>query len=191
MSLPPSLSLSFPLFLFSSLSLLLSSLLLSSLLFFSRDASIKTFSYADLPPLSSRIPANPLCDLGTYIDTTQFKKEGRTICKFEDLCENFVDTPMILELWDDNPVLVQKVHNIVFSYRKSKHVVWGNRFSGEIQRNCENYDGLLATTSTTMQWLAIYACYYCGFLPFVPILHFDVFYAVLVNQERCAITTPG
>jgi hypothetical protein len=152
-----------------------------------RDASIRTFTYAELPPLSPRIPTNPLCDLGTYIDTTQFREDGRTICKFEDLCENFIDTPMILELWDDDPELVARTHDILFNYRKSRHVVWGNRFSREIQSTCEQHDLAMPTFNTASQWIIVYICYYLGLLPFVPLLHFDVFHAVLINEDRCAM----
>ena len=52
------------------------------------DKSVRHLNYSELPCLSPRIPTNPLCDLGTYVDTTQFDKkggrtgEGRRICKF-------------------------------------------------------------------------------------------------------------
>jgi len=50
-----------------------------------RDSSISFFEFKHLPPLLSRIPTNPLCDLGGYIDTTKYKRDGRNICKFEEV----------------------------------------------------------------------------------------------------------
>ncbi len=149
-----------------------------------RDASIRHFQYAHLPPLSSRIPVNPLGDLGAYIDTTKFGREGRKICRFQDMCEAFLDATFIIELWDDDPKLVQGVHNIIFSYRRSKSVIWGNRFSGIIQNECDRHDQVLPKFNTAPQWLWIYVAYYIGLLPFVPIQNFDVFNAVLINEER-------
>jgi hypothetical protein len=149
-----------------------------------RDVSISTLDLAMLPPYSLTIPCNPLCDAGAYIDTKAFKRDGRTICTFEDLCEAFTDANMVLELWDDDPLLVQKVHSTLLNYRKTRHVVWGNRFSPCIQRNCETYDATVPTFNTATQWILVYFCYYVGVLPFVPIMHFDVFNAVLINEDR-------
>eukprot|EP00520_Triparma_pacifica_P015662 CAMPEP_0118639948 /NCGR_PEP_ID=MMETSP0785-20121206/4496_1 /TAXON_ID=91992 /ORGANISM="Bolidomonas pacifica, Strain CCMP 1866" /LENGTH=351 /DNA_ID=CAMNT_0006531311 /DNA_START=310 /DNA_END=1365 /DNA_ORIENTATION=+ len=149
-----------------------------------RDSSISYFEFNHLPPLLSRIPLNPLCDLGAYIDTTKYKRDGRKICKLEDLCEAFIDVPMILELWGDDPTLVERVHEILFSFRRTKNVIWGNRFSVKIQRACEDYDHVIPTFSTAAQWSWVYIAYYAGVLPFLPIQHFDVFNAVLINEAR-------
>jgi hypothetical protein len=149
-----------------------------------RDSSIRFFDFNHLPPLLSRIPTNPLCDLGSYVDTTKYTREGRKICKFEDLCEAFIDVPMVLELWGDDPTLVERVHEILFSFRRAKNVVWGNRFSVKIQRACEDYDHVIPTFSTASQWSWLYIAYYTGVLPFLPIQHFDVFNAVLINEAK-------
>jgi lysophospholipase D len=149
-----------------------------------RDSSISFFEFGNLPPLLSKIPTNPLCDLGSYIDTTKFTRDGRKICKFEDLCEAFIDVPMVLELWGDDLTLVERVHEILFSFRRAKNVVWGNRFSVKIQRACEDYDHVIPTFSTASQWSWLYIAYYTGVLPFLPIQHFDVFNAVLINEAK-------
>ena len=91
---------------------------------------------------------------------------------------------MILELWGDDPELVSRVHEILFSFRRTKNVIWGNRFSVKIQRSCEDYDHVIPTFSTSAQWSFLYIAYYTGILPFLPIQHFDVFNAVLINEAR-------
>ena len=90
---------------------------------------------------------------------------GSHICVAEEVCDAFLDTPMILELWDVSPLLALKTHNIIFNHRKSNHVIWGNKFSTEIQRNCEDLDAIIPTFNTATQWILIYVCYYLGALP--------------------------
>ena len=150
-----------------------------------------SLTFASLPFFSAKIPVNPLCDLGTYIETNTNKHnddEGRRICKFEEMCEKFVDTPMILELWDNNPILIAKVTDIILRYRRRKITIWGNRFSSSIQNTCKEYDETIPIMNTTIQWFFVYLAYYSGVLPFLPTKmltsNFDMFCVTIINEKR-------
>lgn len=73
-----------------------------------------------LPPLTSKIPTNPLCD-PTYIPCTG--REGRKIPTFSDVVA--LKKPMFLEVWDDDFGLVESVSDILGE--DCGEVVWGNR----------------------------------------------------------------
>ena len=147
------------------------------------DSSISSIDLNQIPPFLSFLPKNPLCHFG-HVDTSNLPPEGRRMCTFDQFCTVTANVPLVVELWEESDEFVLQVYNSLCCHRRNNITIWGNRFNSVIQSSCKNVDPEMPVMSSANQWLMIYASYYCGILPFLPLNHINMFNAVLINSDH-------
>lgn len=126
------------------------------------NAYISDIAYNELPPY--------LCTL----DVT-FKKEcfcaggdDKRIPLLQDVFDAFPNTPINIDIKDNNDTLIKKVSALVTKYDRENLTVWGNA-SNQVVKKCYKENPRIPVLFSFPRVLQLLGLFYTGLLPFVPL----------------------
>lgn len=126
------------------------------------NAYISDIAYNELPPY--------LCQL----DVT-FKREcccsggdDKRIPLLQDVFDAFPNTPINIDIKDNNDTLIKKVSALVTKYERENLTVWGNA-SNQVVKKCYKENPRIPVLFSFPRVLQLLGLFYTGLLPFVPL----------------------
>lgn len=86
----------------------------------------------------------------------------------EEVFQRFPQTPINIEVKEDNDILIEKVASLVRSYNRDKFTVWATDNS-TIMSKCRRQNPDMPYGFTVKSGIKLLVLYYTGLLPFIPL----------------------
>ncbi|XP_030591866.1 lysophospholipase D GDPD3a [Archocentrus centrarchus] len=125
------------------------------------DVTISSLNLQDLPLYKERLEVTFYA--GRYSSGTD-----RNFALLEDVFKKFPETPVSIEIKENNHQLIEKVSELVRRYNREEITVWASTNS-TIMKECCKMNGSMPYSFTMSRGMLLLLLYYTGLLPFVPI----------------------
>ncbi|KAG7325488.1 hypothetical protein KOW79_011804 [Hemibagrus wyckioides] len=125
------------------------------------DVDISSVKFQDLPLYRKKLEV-------TFSAGRYSMGRDRRIALLEDIFKKFPQTPINIEVKQNNDLLIQKVSSLVKKYNRESITVWASEDS-HIMAKCRKQNPFMPYSFTVRRGILLLALYYTGLLPFCPL----------------------
>jgi len=126
--------------------------------------NIRDLEYNQLPGLKERVSID-FCPGETFCDRTVIQEE-RTICRLDQVLQEFPHTQINIDVKVKDSGLVEAVNKIIVKHGAEKRCVWGN-FSSQTTERCYQVNPDIGLLFSALSVIKLYLLFYSGLIPFV------------------------
>ncbi|KAM6905349.1 lysophospholipase D GDPD3a [Xenentodon cancila] len=125
------------------------------------DVAISSLDLQDLPLYKERLEV-------TFYAGRFSSGTDRKFALLEDVFRKFPETPVSIEIKENNHQLMQKVSDLVRCYNREKITVWAS-VDTTIMKECQRINGSMPYSFSATRGVLLLLLFYSGLLPFVPL----------------------
>ncbi|XP_028267683.1 lysophospholipase D GDPD3a [Parambassis ranga] len=125
------------------------------------DVTISSLNLQDLPLYKERLEV-------TFYAGRFSTGADRKFALLEDVFRKFPETPISIEIKENNHQLIEKVSDLVKRYNREEISVWAS-VSSTIMKECRSTNASMPYSFSMNRGLLLLLLFYTGLLPFVPL----------------------
>ncbi|XP_053550600.1 lysophospholipase D GDPD3 [Bombina bombina] len=123
------------------------------------DVEISDLNYEELPPYKASLEV-------TFFPGHFSSGSDRRISLLEEVFKRYPETPINVEIKEENTELIKKVSDLVKRYQRTNRTIWAS-MSDSIMRKCRAENADMPSIFTPRRGFTVLLLYYTGLLPFV------------------------
>ncbi|XP_030262293.1 lysophospholipase D GDPD3a isoform X2 [Sparus aurata] len=125
------------------------------------DVTMSSLNLQDLPLYKERLEV-------TFYAGRYSSGADRKFALLEDVFRKFPETPVSIEIKENNSQLIEKVSNLVKTYKREGITVWAS-VNSRIMKKCHTMNDSMPYSFTVNRGVLLLLLFYSGLLPFVPL----------------------
>ncbi|KAF0032554.1 hypothetical protein F2P81_014844 [Scophthalmus maximus] len=126
-----------------------------------RDVTISSLDLQDLPLYKERLEV-------TFYTGHYSSGADRKFSLLEDVFKKFPETPVSIEIKENNRALIEKVSDLVRHHHREEITVWAS-VNSTIMKECQRMNASMPYSFTVSRGVLLLLLFYSGLLPFVPL----------------------
>uniref|UniRef100_A0A3P8TC90 Glycerophosphodiester phosphodiesterase domain containing 3a n=1 Tax=Amphiprion percula TaxID=161767 RepID=A0A3P8TC90_AMPPE len=125
------------------------------------DVTVSSLKLQDLPLYKERLEV-------TFYSGRFSSGADRRFALLEDVFRKFPETPISIEVKENNHQLIEKISDLVKRYNREEITVWAS-VKSSIMEECRRTNDSMPYSFTMSRGVVLLLLYYSGLLPFVPL----------------------
>ncbi|XP_049925498.1 lysophospholipase D GDPD3a isoform X1 [Epinephelus moara] len=125
------------------------------------DVTISSLNLQDMPLYKEKLEV-------TFYAGRYSSGADRKFALLEDVFRKFPDTPVSIEIKENNKELIEKVSDLVRCYNREEITVWAS-VNSRIMKECRKTNDSMPYSFTVHRGVLLLLLFYSGLLPFVPL----------------------